>query len=341
MEKISSDFSTKEFVEGQDTYTLKAYASIFGNEDLDGDIVEKGAFIESLKARTPQLLWGHDQSGVPIGRINEIYEDHKGLYYEASLPKEDAFVRDRIAPQLKLGSLKGNSIGFRTKDRERRKEGGSRIKKADLWEISLVTIPANPLANVENFKSLGAVPYNADLPLAERNKPWNPDEALARVKEFTGADDEPNSVYKSAFLYAEPGASDDPSSYKFLIADVINGRLTVIPAALYKAATALMRVKSGELDSPVRDAIQENLDRYYARLELQPATKALSKSEWNVLEADECEARLRALGLSGGLAKALSSGQRDVGRSPRDAGLHELSKSLSAIQKLVEENHNG
>ena len=135
----------------------------------------------------------------------------------------------------------------------------------------------------------------------------------------------------------DPTASDDPSSYKFLIADVVDGRLTAIPAAIFKAATELIRLKDKDgLEPSIRDALQDHLDRYYARLELSSATKALSKCEWGALEAGEREARLRSLGLSGGLAKTLS-GQRDVGRSPRDAGVtaDDLARSLRAIETIA------
>lgn len=336
MNRISTALETKELSEGAEFYTVRGYASVFGNKDLDGDIIEKGAFADSMKSRNPQFLWGHDMGSVPIGRISLIREDQKGLYFEAEMPKDDDRVKGQIAPQMRIGSIKGVSIGFRIKERAHQKDGTRLIKQAELFEISLVNVPANPMAAVESFKSLGVMPY-AELPLAKRERPWNAEEALVRVKEFTEATDEPTASYKEAFLYADPSASDDPSSYKFLIADVIEGRLTAIPAAIFKAATELICSKDKDgVDPSVREALQEHLDRYYARLELSSATKALSKCEWGALEAGEREARLRSLGLSGGLAKALS-GQRDVGRSPRDAGVTagDLARSLRAIETLA------
>ena len=330
------ELSTKDFVEGTNTFVLKGYASVFGNVDLDGDIIEKGAFHESLKSRTPQMLWGHDQSGVPIGKVTTIEEDSKGLYFEAALPKDDDLVKGRIAPQLRIGALKGISIGFRIKDRERLKDGGRRIKTAELWEISLVNIPANPEASVEHFKSAKGVCKDADLPLAQRGKSWDSESALKRVAEFAKQADDPADVYSKAFLYCAGGDLDDMSSYKFPIADVIGDRLTAIPHAIYKSATALMRMKDGDIASPVRDALQDTLDRYYTRLDLPSAIKSLSISEWKALDAGEREVRLRAgSSLSGGLAKMLS-GQREVGRNPRDAGSSDEAKDLLlAIKNLT------
>lgn len=137
-----------------DSYTITGYASVFGNKDMHSDIVVKGAFAESLRERTPALLFGHDMKSLPIGLITKVAEDDHGLGFEAKLPKDDAFVRDRIMPQLRIGSLKGVSIGFRTREDDRTDPGARLIKKAALFEISLVTIPANPAAQVSQVKSL-------------------------------------------------------------------------------------------------------------------------------------------------------------------------------------------
>lgn len=336
MNRLSTALEVKQLSEGADSYTVSGYASIFGNKDLDNDIIEKGAFTDTLKSREPLLLYGHDMGSPPIGKITEVYEDAKGLAFVATLPKDDDFVKGRIAPQLKIGAIKGVSIGFRIKDREHRKDGVRVIKTAELYEISIVNIPANPLASVTAFKSLGVQEY-ADLPLADRGRKFDEQEALERVKKFSCVDAESNNSYKQAFLYVDPDNSDDPSSHKFLIADVIDGRLTAIPSAIYKAATALIRCKSSEINSDIRDAIQSNLDRYYARLELAPSTKALSKGEWDALEAGEREARLCSLGLSRGLAKMLSNDLRDADRTPRDAGVldAEVKHFLTAIRSQL------
>ena len=117
--------------------------------------------------------------------------------------------------------------------------------------------------------------------------------------------------------------------------------LTAIPAAIIKASTALMQAQvseGGQLSSEAVVALQDHLDRYYDRLELAPASKSFSKVEWDVLEDREREARMRTLGMSKSLAKALIEGQRDVGRPRRDAGpeLTELRESVKAIKSLVE-----
>ena len=44
------------------------------------------------------------------------------------------------------------------------------IKEADLWEISLVTFPANPKARITRVKA--NVPFQ-DLPIADRGRAWD------------------------------------------------------------------------------------------------------------------------------------------------------------------------
>ncbi len=133
--------------------TFEGYGAIFGNVDRDGDIIERGAFIESLKARMPAFLWQHDQKQ-PIGRFDIVREDEKGLFVKGRIVT--AGKGEEVHGLLKMGALNGLSIGFVTKRASRNATTGVRtIHKADLMEVSLVTFGANEMARVENVKSTG------------------------------------------------------------------------------------------------------------------------------------------------------------------------------------------
>lgn len=329
---------TKDFSEHADCYTLEFYGSTFGNKDHDDDVIVKGAFSETITKRTPKLLWGHDTSEVCIGRITEMKEDEKGLRCKAILPKEDELVKGRIAPQLRIGALDGVSIGFRIKERTYEK-GIRYIKSVDLFEISLVNLPCNEMATVQGFKSIdGALPY-ADLPLAKLDRKWDAEAAEKRIKEFLETASDSAVKMSDCYLYRDETSGGEASSYKYLIADVVETgsgddvktRIAAVPAAIFKAASAIMGSKGAEGITPeARDALQDHLDRYYDRLDLQSPTKALAKCEFDALEAGEREARLRALGCSGSLAKSLS-GPRDAGRSQRDAGGDSSASEMRAL----------
>ncbi len=137
-----------------DFFFFEGYASTFGNLDRTDDIVMQGAFLESLSEMKPKLLWQHDTSE-PIGIFEKIREDEKGLFVTGKMPKKDSFVSGRVIPQMEIGSINSMSIGFRTIKSEFDTETEIRkLIKVKLFEISLVSIPANPEAIITAFKDI-------------------------------------------------------------------------------------------------------------------------------------------------------------------------------------------
>lgn len=140
--------------------SFEGYGSVFGNADLDNDIVERGAFKASLKEKGPagiKLLWQHDWRQ-PIGVYDEIREDDRGLYVKGRLLVGDVGQAREAHALLREGALDGLSIGFRTvKDLYDSDSRERTIIEADLWEISLVTFPANPEARVSAVKQFTTV----------------------------------------------------------------------------------------------------------------------------------------------------------------------------------------
>ena len=96
-------------------FRFEGMASTFGNLDLVDDIIEPGAFTESLKEILPVILWQH-RSSEPIGMPEEIRETDEGLFIRARLPKDDTMVSGRVIPQVKVGSIRTMSIGFRIRE---------------------------------------------------------------------------------------------------------------------------------------------------------------------------------------------------------------------------------
>ena len=72
-------FEIKSIDSSDDFFTFKGYASTFGNVDLGNDIIEKGAFQETLaKNAGLPILWQHSMQE-PIGKSTTLYEDEKGF----------------------------------------------------------------------------------------------------------------------------------------------------------------------------------------------------------------------------------------------------------------------
>lgn len=134
-----------------DDGTFTGYGSVFGVKDAYDEIVAKGAFAESLQGRMPALLWQH-RSGEPIGVYTDAKEDDIGLVLSGRLALKTQ--RGAEAHELlKMKAITGMSIGFVTREDSFDKATGIRtLKKVDLWEVSLVTFPANDAARVTGVK---------------------------------------------------------------------------------------------------------------------------------------------------------------------------------------------
>ena len=142
-----------------DSGEFEGYGSVFGVEDSYSDVVVRGAFTATLekwkaKSRLPAMLWQHNMSE-PIGIYTEMREDDVGLYVKGRLLIDADPLAKRAHAHMKAGSLSGMSIGYMLDDYGYDKEKGVWILKAiDLWEVSLVTFPANDDARITDVKSL-------------------------------------------------------------------------------------------------------------------------------------------------------------------------------------------
>jgi hypothetical protein len=111
----------------------------------------------------------------------------------------------------------------------------------------------------------------ADLPLAARDREWNGDAAVKRVRKWARAEDEPNEDYRQAFIWYDSDAPENFGSYKLAIADVIGGKLKVVPRAVFQAA-AVMQGARGGIDLPRKDIdrVRSHLARYYKKMDETP-----------------------------------------------------------------------
>lgn len=151
--------------EGQPGFS--GYASHFWSVDSYGTAVKPGAFTKTLKergARVPVLL--HHESTKPIGRLAELKQDKTGLAFNAVISEGTTDGRDAMT-LLRDGVPLGMSFGFQTiKSRAGTKddpidftqvkakaEDVQIIEEVRLWEVSLVTFPANEQAAIHNVRA--------------------------------------------------------------------------------------------------------------------------------------------------------------------------------------------
>lgn len=134
---------------------FEGYGSVFGNVDLGGDVVVRGAFKRTLAAHKkagtmPSMFWMHDPSQV-AGTWTQMREDEKGLYVKGVLA--DTQLGNEIRTLLGMKAVRGLSIGFRTLDRDFADDGTRLLKEIELWEVSIVSLAMNPLADVSSVKT--------------------------------------------------------------------------------------------------------------------------------------------------------------------------------------------
>lgn len=133
---------------------FSGYASVFNIIDSYNDIILPQAFKNSLNNnKEVKMLWQHQQDK-PIGYFTTIKEDSIGLYVEGQilLDLQQGLEAYKL---IKNRGVNGLSIGYCVKQAEYDSKNNTRIiKEIDLFEISIVTFPANKYSNITYCKSL-------------------------------------------------------------------------------------------------------------------------------------------------------------------------------------------
>ena len=125
--------------------------------DRVGDIVEP----LGVKFNNPMaFLWQHDHSK-PIGTVKFDKPTASGITFEAELPiiDEPGTLKDRVDEawqSIKLGLVRAVSIGFRAIEYSFIENGGIKFTETEVYELSAVTIPAQPDAVMTSIKNMDA-----------------------------------------------------------------------------------------------------------------------------------------------------------------------------------------
>lgn len=144
-------FDLKDVATEERTFT--GYAAAYGNEDSDGDVIEMGAFADSIKGSRDKIkiLWQH-KSAEPIGVPVEMREDENGLWVKGKISKTAR--GDEALELMRDGVVSAMSVGFIINDADYDENGRRHIKSGRLMEFSLVTFPANDQAVIQSVKEV-------------------------------------------------------------------------------------------------------------------------------------------------------------------------------------------
>jgi HK97 family phage prohead protease len=137
---------------------IEGYASTYGNTDLGGDVVEKGAFTQTLKHKNNSvpLLLDHGYKTTDIAGIAYLEDDEKGLYLKAEMPldiPEVANAYKKTKFMIERGGKMGLSIGYDTVKALPGEDGTRRLKELALHEVSITPFPMNTEAQIMAAKA--------------------------------------------------------------------------------------------------------------------------------------------------------------------------------------------
>jgi HK97 family phage prohead protease len=180
---------------------LEGYASVFGNVDLGGDIVEKGAFAKTIKEgikRKSILLYDshmvYSGTDAVIGLVEDASEDDYGLKFRA---KFSSVTRaQEVRTKIKEGILNALSFGFDVLKYAEEADGKiRRLLELKLYEISVVPWGMNPKAAIEAVKGAASIEDR--------------EEHFAKAVRYTL--DEEKGVYIPASAVVPPPPQEDPA----------------------------------------------------------------------------------------------------------------------------------
>ena len=142
--------TVKSITDNGDYITIRGMASTM-DRDRVGDVMDpecwrKGGLNNYMK--NPIILFNHDYNR-PIGKGTDVKVTENGLELTAKISKADGY----ISKLIQDGVLSTFSVGFKVRDADYIKEtGGLYIKDAELYEVSVVSVPANQSATFEIVK---------------------------------------------------------------------------------------------------------------------------------------------------------------------------------------------
>lgn len=155
--KILAKFVEIKTMDEDEIGVIEGYASTFGNVDLGGDRVNKGAFNQTFTHKKTRKVFFDHFYGVPdLAGVGTFSVDEKGLYMRAELPLKSASVKDayeKIKFLLARDEDMGLSIGYNTVKSRMSPEGIRDLLELAVMETSITPFPMNTEALIMNAKS--------------------------------------------------------------------------------------------------------------------------------------------------------------------------------------------
>lgn len=155
IERKSFDIQLK----ADDAGTVELYAAAFGNIDRQREVIEPGAFANLDEfVKSGWIAINHEWDDLPVASVSSAVQDLTGLRITAEWHTTDDAQKCRtvVKERLARGKAVKCSIGYRVLDDAMEQRDGVTVrvlKRVELYEASIVNLPANPQAEVVGVKS--------------------------------------------------------------------------------------------------------------------------------------------------------------------------------------------
>ena len=293
MEKIFNLTSTfKALDESDDGIHICGMAST-ADFDRAGDTISAEAWTKgglNNFEKNPIILFNHDYNK-PIGRATGLKVTESGLELKAKISKS---APDHVAQLVKEGILGAFSVGFRVKDADYLSEtDGLKIKDAELFEVSVVSVPCNQAATFSLAKSFDSIEEYNDFKKTFTNSVDLAGQSLAKDEDSFEASDTPDgtekSVQKEMTMSEVQTPEIDLDAFAKKVAEETAAKIAIRQAEEKAAAEAAQKeaeeveaakeLEAESVKSAITTGIESGAERLLADVEAKLAEKDAKMDE--------------------------------------------------------------
>jgi len=308
MEKIFNLTSTFKALDEDDGGVHICGMASTSDFDRAGDVIDALAWTKgglNNFEKNPIILFNHDYNK-PIGRATGLKVTENGLELKAKISKS---APDHVAQLVKEGILGAFSVGFRVKDADYLSEtDGLKIKDAELFEVSVVSVPCNQAATFSLAKSFDSIEEYNEFKKTFTNRVDLAGQSLAKDENSSVASETPDEAEKSAKEEINMSEVNTPEV-----------DLEAFAKKVAEETAAKIAMKQAESKAAEEKAVQEATE------------KAEAHAEAKAQQEEEVKHSIRT-GIESGTEKLLADVQKEL--NDRNANMEE---TLAQYKKDLEE----
>ena len=340
MEKIFNLTSTFKALDEDDGGVHICGMASTNDFDRAGDTIDAEAWTKgglNNFEKNPIILFNHDYNK-PIGRATGLKVTENGLELKAKISKS---APDHVAQLVKEGILGAFSVGFRVKDADYLTEtDGLKIKDAELFEVSVVSVPCNQAATFSLSKSFDSMEEYEDFKKTFKNSVDLAGQTLAKDENSSVASDTPDGVTKAQ---KETKMSEvqtpeiDLDAFAKKVAEETAAKIAMKQAEEKAAAEAARKeaedaevakaAQEEEVQSAIKVGVESGAERLMADMEKEMAAKDANHAE--ILSKYKSDLEEKAAEL-----EAMRNSKRDFSGRKASGDLKPLAKDLLSAHIL-------